>query len=304
MSYKGICLETSISVPRIYSIHYFEYMNDFTFPGESHDFWEFICVDKGEVAITAGSDSLILKKGEIFFHSPNEFHDVKATGGAAPNLVVVSFQCEDPVMQFFQGKKFQTDKTIHQLLAGLIVEAKHCFNCRLDDPYLQNMPTKTPEVFAAQQMIRLYLEQLLIHLIRRYSCTSPKESPLHDPASLKSTRDKNDTEIFLQVSDYLSAHLSAHLTIEQICRDNMVGRSQLLKIFKKNSSLGIIEYFSHMKINAAKEMIRTNRMNFTQIAEQLGYTSIHYFSRQFKKVTGMTPSEYASSIKAMADGGF
>ena len=45
-------------------------------------------------------------------------------------------------------------------------------------------------------------------------------------------------------------------------------------------------------------------MNFTQISEQLGYTSIHYFSRQFKKVTGMTPSEYASSIKAMADGDF
>ena len=40
-------------------------------------------------------------------------------------------------------------------------------------------------------------------------------------------------------------------------------------------------------------------MNFTQIAEHLGYTSIHYFSRQFKKVVGMTPSEYASSIKAM-----
>lgn len=51
-------------------------------------------------------------------------------------------------------------------------------------------------------------------------------------------------------------------------------------------------------------MIRTNRMNFTQISEHLGYTSIHYFSRQFKKVTGMTPSEYASSIKAMAEGSF
>ena len=59
-----------------------------------------------------------------------------------------------------------------------------------------------------------------------------------------------------------------------------------------------------MKVNAAKQLIRTNKMNFTQISEQLGYTSIHYFSRQFKKVTGMTPSEYASSIKAMAEGDF
>ena len=81
-------------------------------------------------------------------------------------------------------------------------------------------------------------------------------------------------------------------------------RSQLQKLFLKKSGAGIIEYFSLMKVNAAKQLIRTNKMNFTQISEQLGYTSIHYFSRQFKKVTGMTPSEYASSIKAMADGDF
>lgn len=59
-----------------------------------------------------------------------------------------------------------------------------------------------------------------------------------------------------------------------------------------------------MKIDAAKQLIRTNHLNFTQISEKLGYTSIHYFSRQFKKLTGMTPSEYASSVKAMAEGKF
>ena len=48
-------------------------------------------------------------------------------------------------------------------------------------------------------------------------------------------------------------------------------------------------------------MIRNEQLNFTQISEKLGYTSIHYFSRQFKKLTNMTPSEYASSIKARTD---
>ena len=99
-------------------------------------------------------------------------------------------------------------------------------------------------------------------------------------------------------------HLNTHVTIDQICKDNLIGRSQLQKIFKEHCDLGIIEYFSMLKINAAKELIRTKQLNFTQVAEHLGYTSIHYFSRQFKKVSGMTPSEYASSIKAMAEGEF
>ena len=42
-------------------------------------------------------------------------------------------------------------------------------------------------------------------------------------------------------------------------------------------------------------------MNFTQIADSLGYASIHYFSRQFKKITGMTPSEYSSSIQMLSE---
>ena len=43
-------------------------------------------------------------------------------------------------------------------------------------------------------------------------------------------------------------------------------------------------------------MIRDNQLNFTQIADRLGYNSIHYFSRQFKQITTMTPSEYALSL--------
>ena len=304
MGYKGTVLKNSITINKIYSIHYFEYMSDFSFEGESHNFWEFICVDKGEVGVTAGKTFTILKKGDVAFHQPNEFHNVQATGTIAPNLVVISFQCDDEAMRFFKKRILRIDEVERNLLADMIVEARHCFDCRLDDPYLQNMPQKEPEMFGAEQLICLYLEHFLIHLIRRYSnpiVLRKRPARIETP---KSTKQKSDTEIFNRVVDYLENHISAPVTIEQICKDNLIGRSQLQKIFKERCNLGIIEYFSLMKVKAAKEMIRTNRMNFTQISEQLGYSSIHYFSRQFKKATGMTPSEYASSIKAMADGSF
>ena len=48
-------------------------------------------------------------------------------------------------------------------------------------------------------------------------------------------------------------------------------------------------------------MIRQEQANFTEISDALGYTSIHYFSRQFKTFTGMSPSEYALSIKALSE---
>ena len=304
MGYNGVVLRKSISINKIYSIHYFEYMSDFSFEGETHDFWEFLCVDKGEVNVTAGSETTTLKRGDIAFHQPNEFHSVQSTGKIAPNLVVISFHCEDEAMAFFCGKTLKIDETERNILASIIIEARRCFDCRLDDPYLQNMPRKRPDMFGAEQLICLYLEHLLIHLIRRYSNPLALQKEIAKAEIPKSTKSKSDAEIFSRVTDYLALRIAAAVSIEQICRDNLVGRSQLQKIFKERCGMGIIEYFTLLKINAAKEMIRTGHLNFTQISEQLGYSSIHYFSRQFKKSTGMTPSEYALSIKAMAEGSF
>lgn len=42
MGYNGIAFEKCITINKIYSVHYFEYMSDFTFDGETHDFWEFV----------------------------------------------------------------------------------------------------------------------------------------------------------------------------------------------------------------------------------------------------------------------
>ena len=99
----------------------------------------------------------------------------------------------------------------------------------------------------------------------------------------------------------MEENISKQLTIEQICWDNMIGRTKLQKIFHAEVGIGIIDYFSKLKISAAKHMIRDGKLNFSQISQQLGYSSIHYFSRQFKKITGMSPSEYASSVKSLLE---
>ena len=298
MSYKSVYLQDTLSIHEIYSIHYFEYMCDFSFPGESHDFWEFLCVDKGEVNVLAGEKFHVLKKGDIIFHKPNEFHDVKSNGLIAPNLVVMSFSCTSPVMAFFEEKVLQISEPERLLLAQIIQEAKYVFAGRMDDPYQEELiPSESPR-FAGEQLIRLYLEQLLIQLIRRYMVRP--DQPIN-PTIVKSIKQKADGELFSQIQEYMESHICETLTIEQLCRSNSVSRSQLQKLFRTRSGYGAIEYFSRMKVDLAKQMIRENHYNFTQIADALGFSSIHYFSRQFKRITGMTPSEYASSIKALSD---
>lgn len=299
MDYKHITLKEDISVNKIYTVHYFEYMNDYSFVGESHDFWEFLYVDKGAVNVTADTSVYRLEKGDIIFHQPNEFHKVNADGKIAPNLVVLSFECNSPYMDFFKGKILKLDETECNLLASIISETKLSFLGRLDDPYLKEMPLAPEPPFASLQLIKLYLEHFLIHVLRRYCDNSDSLKNVRNTS--KTTKKKNNEIIFTRICKYLETHLCEKLTIEQICKDNLIGRSQLQKIFQEKTGLGIIEYFSLMKIDAAKHMMRNNNLNFTQISEKLGYSSIHYFSRQFKKIANMTPSEYVSSIKALSD---
>lgn len=298
MGYQGIDFEDSLTIETIYSIHYFEYQKTFSFDGESHDFWEFIYVDKGEVMVTGGDRRFALKKGQMAFHHPGEFHAVTANGTIAPNLVVISFSCRGHDMDAFRGKILEVGDTEEELLGAIILEARQCFDCRMDDPYLQHMPLKSSLPYGAGQLIRIRLEELLIHLVRRQL-----SGQWQAPGSSGLIRRKANKDMLQRVEEYLELHVREPLTVQKICHDNLVSRTQLERLMRQQYRMGVIQYFSRMKIEAAREMIRLDERNFTQISETLGYRSVHYFSRQFKQMTGMTPSEYASSVKAIAEGG-
>lgn len=295
MDFCKYSLTKLFDIPQIVSIHYFEYGTDFSFHEESHDFWEFLCVDKGELTVTANDKAYLLKKGDIIFHKPNELHSVSTNGSMAPNLVAVSFICDSPAMTFFENRTFSLGDRERNLLATVIAEAPHAFTTPLDNPFSHQLKKKSVQTPGAEQLIQISLEHFLISLYRREHLAEA------GGFLTKSVKLKQDEETFSHILTYMNAHLYESLTIDQICHDNLLSRSQLLKLFRMKCGCGIIDYFSHMKITRAKELIREKNMNFTQIADTLGYTSIHYFSRQFKKITGMSPSEYALSIKVLSE---
>lgn len=297
MAYKSVVLEDSVTINRIISVHYFQYMSDFSFPGESQDFWELVCVDRGEIDALAGDRRLTLKKGNILFHKPNEFHNVLTNGKVSPSLVVIGFECHSPAIKSFEDQLMSVQDTEKELMAQIIVEARNTFSGRLDDPYQEELIFNSePLTFGSAQLISHYLEQLMIHLYRRYFSYS---LPVRSSRFLAEASSGNDT--YNRIVRYMEEHLGERMTIDRICRDNLVGRSQLQKLFRDTKGCGVIEFFSMMKIDTAKQMIRDNQLNFTQIADRLGYNSIHYFSRQFKQITTMTPSEYATSIRLLSE---
>lgn len=294
VEYPKIPLDNVIEINEIVSLFYFEYAKDFVFQGESHDFWEFLYVDKGQVEVMADTEGYQLQQGEMIFHKPNEFHSVWANGKIAPNLIVASFVCNSPAMKFFENKILKAGEEEKNILAKLIRERSYCFNKRLNES-ITVKDKRLDGPFGAQQLIKIYLELLLITLIRNNTAIKKQERI----SSL--TRHRAEDDMVNRIICFMKKNIERNLTIDDFCKEFSLSRTRIKSLFKDRKQAGIIQYFRQMKIERAKELIREENYNFSEIAERLGFSSVHYFSHVFKKITGMTPSEYALSVKSKAE---
>ena len=83
-----------INVEKLITVFYMEFSKNFAYDGESHDFWEMVYIDRGEVICTAGKRRFALKGGELTFHKPNEFHALRAGENTAPNVSIITFESD------------------------------------------------------------------------------------------------------------------------------------------------------------------------------------------------------------------
>lgn len=295
MEYFISPVKNVLTIKSIITVHYFEYSKNFVFEGETHNFWELVYVDRGEVTVTAGDRSFIPTAGTMIFHKPNEFHSIRANGTVAPNLVVISFDCRSRGMKAFEHKIYQVGNFERDLMAKIIREAKNAYFSPLDDPYLKKLERRKDSDYGSEQMVRIYLEQMLIHIVRAGKNAGQARRRLSTAAT-----EKNEGLFLQSLQEYLLGNLYASLSLQDICRHFSISCSALKQLFRENKGTGVIAWYRKMKIDRAKMMIRDGTDTISHIAELLHFSSVHYFSRCFKKETGMSPTEYARSVKAAA----
>lgn len=298
MTYVKTPLKREITIDSIITVHYFEYMKDFLFPGESHDFWEFLYVDKGTVSVYSDTKWHTLNKGDIIFHKPNEFHAIKSTGHKSPNLVVMSFTSPSPAMEFFKNKLFTLVQEEKGLISAILSEVRQTFSTPIHLPSIEQVMIKEETPFASEQLIALYLELLLITMKRNHSEDTQN---LLKHKQIRLNQKRHDASLIQQIEQYLEFHICDPLDVETICSAFSLSRSALQKLFHENHSCGVMDFFHSMKIKRAKEIILDGTMTITELSFFLSYSSLPHFSKQFKKKTGMSPREYYSSVKGISE---
>ncbi|MDB4865920.1 MAG: hypothetical protein JWR03_253 [Cohnella sp.] len=285
-------LPVAFDVKHLISLHYFEFAKDFIFEGEKHDFWEFLYVDKGDIEVVACTTGYNLKQGDIIFLKPNDFHSVWANRKIAPNVIVISFVCESKAMDPFQNKIFCLQDHERNIVANLIKYGFATYLPPFDLPDVHDLVKRDDVPFGSEQLIKIHLELLLLSLATR-SNELPRTNRLSSTA-----KERSEDDLFNRTVKYMQDHVQTNLCLPEISNHLHISQTRLVTLFKGKTGSSLMRYFKNMKVELAKIMIREKTDNFTEIADILGYSSIHTFSRHFKMVTDMTPSEYAKSVKA------
>ena len=267
---SGLEVVRRLKVESLYTFFYQEKEQGFIFPGESHPMPELTYVDQGSLHSVVEGEDLLLEQGDIMVYTPDQWHMQYADMGVAPRFVTISFGLSDGDLERIRNRKFKAPQQAVTLLQQMLREQEQ------------------PDDHSGDMIISL-LNQLLVILLRQV------DAPAAKLKTSNAVHSEND--IIRRAQQYISTHIREKMTVPSVAEQVDVSPSYLTALFHKNLQISPGEYIRRVKLQESKQMIRENSMTFTEIAAALQYSTVHHFSRQFKEKFGLTPTEYAKSVR-------
>ncbi len=280
--------EIAINISRIANIHYFELTNRYHTKDGSHNFCELLYVDRGTLRVHAENFSGDLSVNQLIIHRPDEIHSLSTSDTVAPNVIIIGFECESSALVPFSERPVTLSPEHRNALSKIMNEGISIFEPPYDIPNTTCMKKRSDCPFGADQMLKISLESFLISLVRDFH--GKKEAS-------KSVVPVSKSKI-QSVRQYLDENFTAKITLDNLCFLFGMNKTTLCQNFKHEYGSTVLNYINSLKIREAKSLLREENMSIAEISDKLGFESIHYFSRMFKKHTGHTPTEYAKSVKA------
>ncbi len=291
MDYRPIPIEPEIDITGFHSVYYFELDKNFYHTPEKHDFWEMVYVDDGCINAIVDGVGCELTKGQVIFHTPTEPHSHIANHHDSSNLVVISFACDSALMAFFTGKIFLLEKSSKKILSLFLEEAKNALGKLPGDYHNKSALDFTGAAPGSVQLMQCYLIEFLFSLIRS------GENSVQAMQNTQSSRLLAESSLVNSIESFIEEQMAKQPSLALLCSHFSLSRTYLCRIFKEGTGKSPVDYWIDLKMREAKKLIREGNYNITQIAELLGYNSIHHFTRMFKRMTGFSPTAYKSSVR-------
>ena len=280
-------LSESLNVTAIHTFFFYRYAPKFVFAGESHNFYEFFHVASGEVIIKTPKGDFLLETNEFIIIPKDLFHKM-STNDCYASAHIVTFSCDNLPDDLCTLKKGKLSKPMSYSLEMI---AKTYTDNHINSGYAINFVPYSPmkNQYAHEQLLKNSIENLLI-LATEYFIEQENSKTINN---ISSTTEKN-VEI---IKKYLEENYNKKITLQDISKQINYSIPQICRMFKKTTDESPMIFLNKIKIQAALKMISETNKSMRDIATELGFGSETYFCTTFKKLTGLTPKQYAINCR-------
>ncbi len=136
---------------------------------------------------------------------------------------------------------------------------------------IEQLPTVDAATALMTQMYRAYCKLVRQHTMQHYSPTIQKALV------------------------YIDADLSNHLSLHVLADNLNISSSYLSSLFKKETGQTLTDYINTKRMDLARHLLKTTRLQIQTVAQHCGIMDVQYFSKVFKRSTGLSPKQYRDS---------
>ena len=263
-------IANGLKLDRLYTFFYQECARDFYFRGEQHEALELVYVDHGELHNLVGGTDILLRQQQLLLIDRNVWHMQYAN--LPVSFLTISFRADasSPCSK----------------LAGRCLNLSSRQVALMRQMLLENAASE----YAYDSMESL-LRLLLIDLLRHEQSSAQKSTH-----ALPATNHA-EQRIVDQLIQTVSANTGQKLSLQQLAASVHISTTYLHRIFRTQLGMTPGNYLAKIRIEESKLLLRDGSLSMGEVAKQLSFSSQQQFSRQFRSVTGMTPSEYVKTLR-------
>lgn len=231
---------------------------NFSYPLHIHGCFEILVVTEGEMQVTVGQSTRLLRRGEAALIFPNRIHGMKTPRESAHRLCVFSGELVGSYRRKVQG----------------LVPREPFF-------------TPDPLCFAAWEALGEGENRNTVKGILYLLCGAFDRGADYQPTPA----DGEDALLYGLLS-YVEENFTGECTLRSLAARFTYDYAYLSKFFIRQVEMPFHEYVNRRRISEACRLLDTTGMGVLEIAESSGYRSLRTFNRNFRAMTGKTPAEY------------
>ncbi len=253
-------------------------------PPHSHDFAELIIIRSGHGRHVVDGCDFAVSAGDVFLLQGQRVHGLMDTEGM--RVFVVLFDQERLPLPHDELRRIPGYQAMFLLEPSY--RRKHGFRSRLHltrtalarvEDIWHDMQRECLDEAPGHSIVLLSrLLELIVFLSRHY-------------AEIESSEGRALLAV-AGVTGELEKHSSRPWRLAELAAHARMSESNLSRVFREAAGQSPIEYLIHLRLQKAMSLLRYRDWSITEIAYHVGFNDSNYFSRQFKQVTGMTPSAY------------